>query len=122
MLRLLLLLSVVLSLSFAGRPGPEKTFVRLLKKPQIQAYFEGMNELIVHTSACESLDCDQLPQKIKGKKLRIFGKEDLFMRAFPRAIYVDDVFTEDTGWGVSFHIAEGSGTRERIVYRGTYVR
>jgi hypothetical protein len=104
------------------RPGPERTLVRLLKKPQIQDLFAGYNEVYVFSSACDLLECDRLPRKVKGKKLLVAQLEDLFMRAFPRTLYVDDVFEEDGNWGISFHIQEGQGTRAKVLYRGTYVR
>ena len=122
MLRILLVGCALLLLSSApNRPGPEKTFIRLLKKDQIQELFAGQNEIIVYSSACEELNCDQLPKKIKGKRLLLAGKEELFMRNDPLTLYVDDVFPEDRDWGVSFHIQRGSGARTEVLFRGTYV-
>ena len=50
MLRILLVGCALLLLSSApNRPGPEKTFIRLLKKDQIQELFAGQNEIIVYS-------------------------------------------------------------------------
>jgi hypothetical protein len=124
MLRLLLLSCALLLLASAAtqRPGPEKTFVRLLKKDRIQELFADADQIFISESACAEMACDKFPRRVKGKELFVAGMEDLFMRNFPLTIYVDDVFDEDGDWGISFHVQKGHGSRAEVVFRGTYVR